>query len=304
MVIGFCGRKRSGKTTLAQLLQREENAVIITIADYLKHLCCELLNISYEELINKKDSNEPINIMPNERWYQLINKRTGISIENVRNELKNVQFVSVRQLLQVIGTDVIRKYNEGWHVQKMVDDIKSYSDDKLIVVDDVRFPNERDAIHIIGGKTFFIIRTNPSEVSNHSSETSLSWQEFSHDEVIINDNISKEAFEQHFLIHYRNNFDIVIPKSIFLNENEDYLPCSGFGYKKNNDNELLKDVIEKVKNSKLFMEYGIIRYKTYSRKLAEQYMTEVSNEMRPLNNICSEFITINPLITENLKIYL
>ena len=52
-IIAFAGRKRSGKTCLCKMLQQEENAVIITIANYLKYLCCELMNMSYEELNEK-----------------------------------------------------------------------------------------------------------------------------------------------------------------------------------------------------------------------------------------------------------
>ena len=37
-LIGFAGRKRSGKTSLAEYLKNEENAIIITIADFLKYL--------------------------------------------------------------------------------------------------------------------------------------------------------------------------------------------------------------------------------------------------------------------------
>ena len=63
-IIGFAGRKRSGKTTLAKYLKNEENAVIITIADFLKYLCCELMNMSYEELNEKKDNGYVFDIVP------------------------------------------------------------------------------------------------------------------------------------------------------------------------------------------------------------------------------------------------
>ena len=303
-IIGFAGRKRCGKTTLAKLLQQEENAIIITIADYLKHLCCDLLNMSYEELIEKKDNGYVFDVVPDERWFNIINKKTNIDTHNIQKELENKHITSVRETLQIIGTDVIRKYNENWHVQKMIDEIESYSNDKLIVIDDVRFPNEREAILNLSGDVFFIVRPNVLDVSNHSSETALKWQNFDKRHIILNDNITEEKFKIDFLIHYRNNFDFIIMKSIFLYENENYLHCSCFGYEYNKDDELLSDIIRQVKSDKLFNEYGIIRYHTCSRKLSERYITEVDDRVKFIEPHFNEFVTYNPLIVENLKLYL
>lgn len=303
-LIGFAGRKRCGKTTLAKMLQQEENAVIITIADYLKYLCCDLMNISYEELIEKKDNGFTFDVVPDERWFKIIDKRTNIGIENIRKELEHKHITNIRQMLQVIGTDVIRKYNENWHVQKMIDEIESYSEDKLIVVDDVRFPNEREAILSRSGEVFFIVRPNILEVSNHVSETSLKWQDFDEKHIIINGNIKEDKFKLDFLIHYRNKFDIKLNKSIFLNENRDYIVCGNFGYGCDKNDELLSDILRHLKDDRLFNDYGIIRYGTCSRTLAERYIKEVDNRFCYLENYYNEFITCNPLITENLKMYL
>lgn len=317
-IIAFAGRKRSGKTCLCKMLQQEENAVIITIANYLKYLCCELMSISYEELIEEKDNGYTFDVVPDERWFKIISKRTDISTENIKNELQGRHITSIRELLQVIGTDVIRKYNENWHVQKMIEEIESYSEDKLIVIDDVRFPNEKEAILNRSGEVFFIVRPNVSEVSNHASETSLKWQDFDYRHVIINDNITEDKLKLDFLIHYRNNFDFFIMKSIFLYENENYLKCSDFGTNYDRDKELIDDILRQNKDEKLFNEYGIIRYKTCSRHLAKEYTEKVDNSISFMADRisdglyllpkyldkCNEFITCNPLIVENLKIYI
>lgn len=303
-LIGFAGRKRSGKSCLSKMLVEEENAIIITIADYLKYLCCDLMNLSYEELNYKKDNGYTFDIVPDERWFKIIDNKTKIGIENIRKELQNVHITTIRQLLQVVGTDVIRKYKENWHVQKMIEEIESYPEDKLIVVDDVRFPNEREAILNLSGDVFFIVRPNVLDVSNHSSETALRWQNFDKRHIILNDNITEEKFKLDFLIHYRNNFDFFIMKSIFLYENENYLHCSCFGYEYNKDDELLSDIIRQVKFDKLFNEYGIIRYHTCSRKLSERYITEVDDRIKYIEPRFNEFVTYNPLIVENLKLYL
>ena len=50
-IIAFAGRKRSGKGILSNVIKENTNkTVIITIASYLKLLCCDLLGIDYETL--------------------------------------------------------------------------------------------------------------------------------------------------------------------------------------------------------------------------------------------------------------
>ena len=304
MILGFCGRKRSGKTTLAKFMQEEYNAIIITIADYLKNLCCDLINCTYEELNEKKDNGYTFDVVPDDTWYEIINKKTNIEIENIKKELDGKHITNIRQLLQVIGTDVIRKYDEDWHVKQMIKEIESYSETKLIVIDDVRFPNEREAILERSGEVFFIVRPNVSEVSNHSSETALKWQNFDIRHVIINDNIPLENFIMQFKLHYANNFEVFVRKSIFLYENKDYLPCSNFGYNCDKNDDFLNSILDQIKQDKLFYDYGIIRYATNSKKYAKRYAVEVDNKTKYSETYCNQFITWNPLIVENLKIYL
>ena len=308
-IIGFAGRKRSGKTTLAKYLKNEENAVIITIADFLKYLCCELMNMSYEELNEKKDNGYVFDIVPDDRWFKIIDKHTHIGIDNIKKELQDIHILSIRQLLQIIGTDVIRKYNENWHVEKMVEEIQSYSGDKLIVIDDVRFPNEREAILRLSGEVFFIVRPNSLTISNHSSETALKWHNFSFDKIIINNYPNEEEFITNFKVHFKNNFETFIPKSLLVSENLNYVrPCGYFGCQEygdiSTDKDLLDDIIKQVKRDKLFWDYGLIRYKTCTESLAKKYITSVDNNIKYLDIYCNEFITCNPLIVENLKIYL
>jgi hypothetical protein len=95
-----------------------------------------------------------------------------------------------------------------------------------------------------------------------------------------------------------------MPKSIFLNENRDYCPCAHFGYNTDENDELLKDILRQVKEDKLFKDYGLIRYQTFSRKLAKRYTEEVDDKIKYIEPYCNQFITCNPMIVENLKMYL
>ena len=120
----------------------------------------------------------------------------------------------------------------------------------------------------------------------------------------MNDNITEEKFKLDFLIHYRNNFDFFIMKSIFLYENEKYLKCSDFGTNYDRDKELIDDILRQNKDKKYFNDYGIIRYKTCSRHLAKEYVEKVDDSISFIEDRFNEFITCNPLIVENLKIYI
>lgn len=185
-IIGFAGRARSGKTTLSKFLNSEFGSKTVTIASYLKNLCCELMNINKDTLFEYKDNNHSFEFYFGDREIGIINKKTGISVDILKSELENKVMHTVREMLQFIGTNIIRKYNPEWHVNQMKAEILSYGDDTIVTIDDVRFPNERKAIEEIGGVVLFVMRPSFDYVSNHISETSLQWYNFSKNHIIIN----------------------------------------------------------------------------------------------------------------------
>ena len=93
---------------------------------------------------------------------------------------------TVRKMLQTIGTELIRRYDEDWHVKKMLDAIRK-SEADMVVVDDIRFPNEKRAFEKAGGSVYFVLRPDLTiPVSNHSSENGIHWYDFTEDMVILN----------------------------------------------------------------------------------------------------------------------
>lgn len=79
-----------------------------------------------------------------------------------------------RRLLQTLGTQVGRRYNPDLWVNLWKQDLPS---EGVVIVDDVRFINEADAIHDVGGKVFQV--RGRAEVSawkrffGHASERGL-----------------------------------------------------------------------------------------------------------------------------------
>lgn len=217
-IIAFAGRQRSGKTYMAKLLEKERGAKVFTIASYLKQLCCKLINVDFDKLNELKNNRTELNIIPNAlEWSEIIYECTGIPSLKVYSEIKEVSVIKdVRELLQVIGTNVIRKYYPDWHIDQLINEVNE-SDAEVIAIDDVRFPNEYKAIDEIGGKIFFIIRTTEvtnDMISNHQSETALKWTDFPNDRIILN--INGLPHLRKFIEEYDNNFTKTDKDILFL----------------------------------------------------------------------------------------
>jgi len=91
-----------------------------------------------------------------------------------------------RKLLQLLGTDVCRDcIDENY----WVDEWKLYVDNEikntpLIIADDVRFPNEIQAIRDMGGKVLWVQRDGTGLDSLHPSETSINYPDC--DGIVLN----------------------------------------------------------------------------------------------------------------------
>lgn len=199
-IIGFAGRLASGKTELASICEKYGYKKLY-FALPLKQLCADLLDVSIDELNVLKRNNTPIDITVGKDWVDIIHKETQIPFENI-NELMNGKVIhTVRELLQIIGTDVIRKFNTNWHVEQ----IKNMIDNNVkYVIDDVRFPNEKKLIEELGGTCWYVIRPTLDNVSNHESETSLKWKYF--ENIIVNDN-SLEYLTYHWNLFMERGYE-------------------------------------------------------------------------------------------------
>lgn len=79
-----------------------------------------------------------------------------------------------RDLLQTIGTDIIRRRTPDWHVARTLDDLKYVGQFfYAVIIPDCRFPNE-----LVGDYNLKVIREGyeselTEEQQNHPSETAL-----------------------------------------------------------------------------------------------------------------------------------
>ena len=196
-IIGFGGRIGSGKSELASICQ-EAGYKKLYFALPLKKLVADLIHVKLEEINDLKNVEKDYVFYKTD--YLFLSKETGIPFETVEKEMSPIKFKTVRQLLQFIGTDLIRKYNTNWHVNRirqMIDKNENY------VIDDIRFPNELNLVRELGGDCWFIIRPTIDNVSNHESETSLTWKDFGNRIIINNASLNLFKFRwETFFSHY------------------------------------------------------------------------------------------------------
>ena len=157
--------------------EKLEKAIFEEISNIQKY------GISEDELNRAKNEGIDIGVTIGKDICDILSEETEIPLDVVTETCDGVLISNVRQMLQFIGTDLIRKYNTDWHVNRiraMIDENKNY------VIDDVRFPNEKKMIEDLGGDCWFVTRTTLDNISNHESETSLTWKDC-WNKVIIND---------------------------------------------------------------------------------------------------------------------
>ena len=308
-IIAFAGRKRSGKGMLAKgMREYSPNVVIIAVADSLKFLCCKLLNRTYDELNQMKDDGTTFEAKVDDYWVSTIKHEVKISDNIIRNEIGGRVFTNVREVLQIIGTDLIRKYSPDWHIDKTIERIKSYGDDKIVVVEDVRFPNEKRRIEEIGGDVYFIIRPNYWDVSNHPSEKALKYTDFNDNRIIINE-YSKEQMIEYFNALYftdeyinENECPILLSANPWYSEHVMDITTNDFATRLNRQN-IIKKVIKQNKGRALFREKGIITFKSDDADSLNLFRRIIMYDIHE-GDVCKSYSIYNPLTNEILKLYL
>lgn len=166
-IVAFAGRKQSGKSTCAEFIKSlcDENDVkIYNFADPLKQdICMNILGLTHDQCYGNDDSK---NTLTNVQW--------------------DGKFLTAREVMQFVGTDIFRKMQNDVWANATIYKIQQESP-KLALIADCRFPNEVEAVKNIGGTVLKLTR-NPFN-SDHDSETALDHHKFDHrkfDVIITN----------------------------------------------------------------------------------------------------------------------
>lgn len=188
-IIGFAGRSGSGKDTAFQILSEfdpNRKVVKISFAEPLKRGLMELFgfpDLSYFEDSEKK--------------------------ERIHDEITHW---TPRRLMQWMGTDIIKSQIDTNHwiklLEKKVNSMLSL-DDIVIIITDVRFPEEVDCINRLNGIVVYLDadeRLGASSKSAHISEQILN-ETKEKCLLVIPNNGSLEEYKSHLhLVFYNSVF--------------------------------------------------------------------------------------------------
>lgn len=149
-VLGFHGRKGSGKNTAALAFKEDEGVMELAFATHLKKAVMAIYGVSWEQV------NDPV-------LKEIVVEKYGLT---------------PRQMCQQFGTEYGRnKLGKDHWIRRLEDDLANLPPHiHTVIVTDVRFDNESDWIRKkLGGLVIQIIRPSLGENKDpHSSEIPLS----------------------------------------------------------------------------------------------------------------------------------
>ena len=163
MIIGLSGYAQSGKDTVANYLVEHHGFTRIAFADPIR-----------QALYNLNPAIIDIPELPGISLQWIVDK---MGWEKIKNESPQV-----RGMLQRFGTEVARNlWSENFWVDLAMSKAKLLDN---VVITDVRYPNELDAIKNVSGSVWRVEKPGVLAVNAHSSETALDGYIF--DEIVRN----------------------------------------------------------------------------------------------------------------------
>lgn len=145
MIIGLAGYARSGKDEVAKILVKNYGYERVAFADSIKEFLLKVNPI----LENGKRLNE-------------VTQEFGWDIAKAQSE--------TRRLMQEVGVTARTLFGEDFWIGLALKKI-GYND--RVVISDVRFRNEINAIHSLEGKVFRVMREGVGPINSHISEKDI-----------------------------------------------------------------------------------------------------------------------------------
>lgn len=177
MLIGFIGKKGSGKSTAADYIKDNMNYVEKSFAECLKKACQNIFMLSDQQI------NGDLKEVPDPRWNGCTPRKMFqfIGTDLFRNQLNNI--------IPGIQKDVFVRHFELWYLN-----VVKKNENAKIVVTDIRFQNEADLIKKYDG-TIIKIMKRDLELDLHKSETEMDAIK-DYDYVIDNDGLLYEFYKK------------------------------------------------------------------------------------------------------------
>lgn len=200
MIFVICGKKRTGKDTAAKILTETGEFSSFAFADHIKYILedaakrCGVKAFSgfkYEKSFWQGDREKPLLTSNNEvcllfRCAVDIMIERGIIDENLISNTDILQVVvlntelwSIRRLMQVFGTDIVRRRDDSVWVRLALSESFKHTPSetgpklsKHILFTDCRQPHEYKYMQRLGAK-FIFLEKETGEADNHSTEQGL-----------------------------------------------------------------------------------------------------------------------------------
>lgn len=154
ILLGLSGYARTGKDTVAKILQDQHGFERVSYADALKDMALRI--------------NPAVDAWDGREMFHLAD-----AVGEDGWEFAKDHYPEVREFLQNLGVALRETVDENVWVNLAFRKIDPYSGTGRYVVPDVRFPNEMGAIRFVGGRIIRVERPGYGPVNGHVSETAL-----------------------------------------------------------------------------------------------------------------------------------
>ena len=229
LIVGISGKKQSGKNTAAnQIIAQYINARgryspsalgvdavgklhwpagfllvppeeileaadigLLAFADALKEFCIDVLGLTHEQCYGTDAEKDT---MTHLTWHKLSGDVRGKSAiaccqgGAVYWRLP-VGFMTAREVMQVFGTDIMRAWYPKIWVNACIRKAQAF-DGPLVLITDVRFPDEVAAVQGAGGKVIRLLRAPYRQRDQHESEIALDDIPLDRFDLVVPDGLS------------------------------------------------------------------------------------------------------------------
>ncbi len=213
MIISLSGKKKSGKDTVADFLVKDRGFTKLSFSTPLKELIIKTFSIDPDLLYNDTKKDLPMDYNLNidyfhlDKMREIITEEWGVQIDyETRERIEEFfdkKIETPRQLMQVVGTDIIRNLiSETIFIDLMLEKIKKIQ--TPIVIADARLKNERETLLELGAIMALIKRDINIDPDDHISENDFG-DEDEYD-LVIENNINLQQLRSEINMWYSLTF--------------------------------------------------------------------------------------------------
>lgn len=213
-LISLSGKAGAGKDSIADCLVKYEGFYKVALADSLKELAVKVFGYGpkYYNDRKLKEADFPgyitIDYDHIDKIMAFVCYDWGYALDSHQVEglerFVGTQLKTPRQLLQVVGTDMLRSHvRDDIFIINTFTKVASLPYTK-IVISDARLQNEREAIKKAGGKLLLVKRSSLMKRDSHVSENSLGKDD--EYDVIINNEGTLQQLQSEVLLWHSLSF--------------------------------------------------------------------------------------------------